>query len=136
MRALSKSAGNLRSLIEKAIEDHLITRAELDSIMALALEDGIIDTQEQALLDQLHDRAAGHLVGLVVAAVDSRLEVGQELRGQTGLLLDVSGEIEDLELDDLQGVNGLRALRATVSKTSPDVEFEVTPDGAMEPVAK
>ncbi|MBN1180821.1 MAG: hypothetical protein JXB49_00940 [Bacteroidales bacterium] len=53
--ALSEHASRLRILIEKAIEDHLITRAEFDSIMNMALEDGIIDSQEQALLDQLHE---------------------------------------------------------------------------------
>ncbi len=53
--ALSESAGRLRELIEKVIEDHLITRTEYDSIMHLVLEDNVIDPQEQALLDQLQE---------------------------------------------------------------------------------
>lgn len=53
--ALSKSAARLRQLIEKAIEDHQITRAERDQIMYLATEDGHIDIQEQSLLNQLQD---------------------------------------------------------------------------------
>jgi hypothetical protein len=51
----SKSAAKLRELIEKAIEDHIITRAEYDSIMAIALEDGHIDKHEQSLLNQLQE---------------------------------------------------------------------------------
>jgi hypothetical protein len=47
----------------------------------------------------------------------------------------VSGEVEQLDLEDLQGVHGLKALRVQVAKTSPDVEFEVTPTGAVEPVS-
>ena len=47
----------------------------------------------------------------------------------------LAGEVEQLDLDDLQGVNGLKALRIRVAKTSPDVDFEVTPTGAVEPVS-
>jgi hypothetical protein len=53
--AYSESAGRLKTLIEKAIEDHHITRAEMEKIIHLATEDGHIDSQEQSLLDQLHD---------------------------------------------------------------------------------
>ena len=63
--AYSESAGKLKSMIEKAIEDHLVTRAELDAIMALALEDNIIDSQEQALLDQLHDMIENKMVKII-----------------------------------------------------------------------
>ena len=52
---LSKSSNKLKKLIEKAIEDHLITRAEYDSIISLAYEDGHIDAQEQSLLNVLQD---------------------------------------------------------------------------------
>jgi len=52
---MSKSGHKLRELIEKAIEDHLITRKEYDSIIALATEDGHIDKHEQALLNQLQE---------------------------------------------------------------------------------
>jgi transcriptional regulator CtsR len=52
---LSHSAQRLKDMIEKAIEDHVITRSEMDMIMAIATEDSHIDRQEQALLDQLQD---------------------------------------------------------------------------------
>jgi cAMP phosphodiesterase len=52
---VSKHAQELRKMIEKAIEDHIITRAEFDAIMTIVLEDGHIDKQEQALLHQLQD---------------------------------------------------------------------------------
>jgi hypothetical protein len=52
---LSESAERLKKLIEKAIEDHQVTRAEMDRIMAVATEDNHVDRQEQALLDQLQD---------------------------------------------------------------------------------
>lgn len=42
-------------MIEKAIEDHRITRKEMDMIIHIATEDGHIDPQEQALLEQLND---------------------------------------------------------------------------------
>jgi hypothetical protein len=51
----SKSLGKLRELIEKAIEDHLITRAEYDKIITIASLDSHIDKQEQALLNQLQE---------------------------------------------------------------------------------
>ena len=50
----SESAKRLRTIIEKAIEDHKITHAELDTIHSIAAEDGHIDPHEQALLNQLH----------------------------------------------------------------------------------
>ena len=51
----SESAERLKAMIEKAIEDHRITRAELDTIIAIATEDSHIDPQEQALLNQLQE---------------------------------------------------------------------------------
>jgi tellurite resistance protein len=53
--AYSESAGRLREMIEKAIEDHRITRKEMDMIIHIATEDGHIDPQEQSLLEQLND---------------------------------------------------------------------------------
>lgn len=53
--AISESAGRLREMIEQAIDDHKITRAEMDSIISIAGEDGHIDKQEQTLLDLLQD---------------------------------------------------------------------------------
>jgi tellurite resistance protein len=53
--AYSESAGRLREMIEKAIEDQRITRKEMDMIIHIATEDGHIDSQEQSLLEQLND---------------------------------------------------------------------------------
>ncbi len=53
--AYSESAGRLKEMIEKAIEDHRITRKEMDLIIHIATEDGHIDAQEQSLLEQLND---------------------------------------------------------------------------------
>jgi tellurite resistance protein len=53
--AISESAARLKIMIEKAIEDHKITRAEYDAIIHIATEDGHIDPQEQALLGQLQE---------------------------------------------------------------------------------
>lgn len=61
----SESAGRLKEMIEKAIDDALLTRAELDAIMHIATEDGHIDNQEQALLDQLHDMIENKLVKII-----------------------------------------------------------------------
>ena len=53
--AYSESAARLKVIIEKAIDDHKITRAEMDEIITIAAEDSHIDPQEQALLDQLQN---------------------------------------------------------------------------------
>ena len=52
--ALSRSAADLRVMIEKAIEDHQLTRAEMDMIIHVATRDGQVDSQEYALLEQLN----------------------------------------------------------------------------------
>ena len=52
---ISESAGRLKKMIEKAIEDHQITRAEMDQILARATEDSHIDRHEQSLLDELQE---------------------------------------------------------------------------------
>jgi len=51
----SKSAQILREIIEKAIDDHQITRGEYDKIIAQATADNYIDSEEKALLSQLQD---------------------------------------------------------------------------------
>jgi hypothetical protein len=63
--ALSESAARLQKKIDKAIEDHLLTRKEYEDIIHLANEDGIVDSQEQALLSQLHDMIADKSVKIV-----------------------------------------------------------------------
>jgi uncharacterized membrane protein YebE (DUF533 family) len=50
---LNESASRLRPMIDKAIDDKKITRPEMNAIIALATEDGYIDSQERALLNQL-----------------------------------------------------------------------------------
>ena len=62
---LSSSAKDLRTVIEKAMEDHRITKAEYDMIIHQATEDGHIDRQEQALLKELQDMIADKSIKLV-----------------------------------------------------------------------
>lgn len=50
---VSDSSLELRDRIEKAIADEIITREEYDEIIKIALEDGVIDKHEQALLSEL-----------------------------------------------------------------------------------
>lgn len=52
---ISDSARRLKEIIEKAIEDHRITRDEMDLILAIATEDNHIDPFEQVLLNQLQE---------------------------------------------------------------------------------
>lgn len=61
----SESAKKLRIIIEKAIEDHKLTRSEYDMIIHQATKDGIIDSEEQALLSQLQDLIENKSVKLV-----------------------------------------------------------------------
>jgi regulatory protein YycI of two-component signal transduction system YycFG len=63
--AISESAARLKVMIEKAIEDHKITRAELDQILNIASEDSHIDRHEQALLDELQDMIESKVVKIV-----------------------------------------------------------------------
>ena len=63
--AISESAKRLKVIIEKAIEDHKITRAELDQILNIASEDSHIDRHEQALLDELQDMIESKVVKVV-----------------------------------------------------------------------
>ena len=52
---VSESAKRVRSMIEKAIEDHQITKAEYEEIIHLVLEDAHVDPQERALIKELQD---------------------------------------------------------------------------------
>lgn len=52
---VSTSANRIKELINSAIESHYITRDDYDLIIHIAHEDGVIDSQERALLSQLHD---------------------------------------------------------------------------------
>lgn len=62
---LSSSAHSLRQVIEKAMEDHHITKAEYEMIIHQATEDGHIDRQEQALLKELQDMIADRSVKII-----------------------------------------------------------------------
>lgn len=62
---LSPGAEKLRKIIEKAMEDHKITKAEYDMIIHEATEDGHIDKQEQALLKELQEMIADKSVRIV-----------------------------------------------------------------------
>lgn len=63
---LSDSLIRLREMIEKAIEDHVITREEYDKIIHIATEDGHIDRHEQALLSELQQMIENGMVKFVM----------------------------------------------------------------------
>jgi tellurite resistance protein len=63
---VSDSSMRLREMIEKAIEDHEITREEYDQIIHIATEDGHIDRQEQALLSELQQMIEDRMVKFVM----------------------------------------------------------------------
>jgi hypothetical protein len=62
---LSESGEKLRQAINKAIDDSVITRDEYDMIMHIALEDGHLDTQEKALLNELQNLIEDKTVRIV-----------------------------------------------------------------------
>jgi len=61
----SESSIRLREMIEKAIEDHELTRDEMDKIIHVATEDGHIDKQEQLLLEQLQELVENKSVKII-----------------------------------------------------------------------
>ena len=56
------SGRKLAELINKAIEDGELTTTEYDRILALANEDGVIDSQERQLLQTLQDMLADRTI--------------------------------------------------------------------------
>jgi len=62
---LSDSAATLRKLIDKAIEDHKLTRSEYDMIINQASKDSYIDPHERALLNQLQEMIEDKSIKLV-----------------------------------------------------------------------
>ncbi len=62
----SENAGRARKMIEKAIQDHKITRAKMDTILNIVTEDGHIDPHEQALLNQLQEMIENRSVKFVL----------------------------------------------------------------------
>lgn len=63
---VSESSLRLREMIEKAIEDHKITREEYDKIIHIATEDGVIDRHEKALLSELQQMIEDKMVKFVM----------------------------------------------------------------------
>ena len=53
-----ETGGKLAEMIKKAIRDCELTTSEHDQILAIADQDGIIDSQEKNLLRQLQDLIA------------------------------------------------------------------------------
>lgn len=53
-------------MIEKAIDDQKITRDEMDSILNIVTEDGHVDPQEQALLNQLQEMIENRTVKYIL----------------------------------------------------------------------
>jgi len=62
---ISESALRLRKMIDKAIEDHKLTRSEYDMILHEASKDAHIDQHEQALLNQLQEMIEDKSIKLV-----------------------------------------------------------------------
>lgn len=52
---LSSEAEKVKKLIEKAIEDHEITKTEYEKILAAVNADMVVDAQEKMLLAQLNE---------------------------------------------------------------------------------
>jgi len=63
---ISESSIRLKEMIEKAIEDHKITRDEYDKIINIATEDGHIDPNEKALLRELQQMIENREVKFVI----------------------------------------------------------------------
>jgi hypothetical protein len=55
MKKPSKSAGNLKELIQHAMQDLEITPKEYQQIVDLAQDDSVLDKEEKALMSQFHE---------------------------------------------------------------------------------
>ena len=62
MQQSGETGGKLAEMIKKAIKDGKLTNTEYDRIMMLADADGIIDSQEKNLLNQLQELLANKSV--------------------------------------------------------------------------
>ena len=62
---LSNEAKQLRHVMEKAIEDHQLSKAEYEKIIHMATDDGHIDRQELALLKELQAMIENKTIKLV-----------------------------------------------------------------------
>ena len=63
---ISDSSLEMREMIEKAIEDHVLTRDEYDKIIHIATKDGYLDRHEQALLRELQQMIEDKVVKFVM----------------------------------------------------------------------
>jgi uncharacterized protein YutE (UPF0331/DUF86 family) len=59
---VTKKGQTLADVINKAIEDSVITMAEYEEITSIASEDGILDNHEKALLRELNDMIANKTI--------------------------------------------------------------------------
>jgi len=62
MPVSGESGGKLAELIKKAIEDGKLTNSEYDTILAMADADGVVDSQERRLLNQLQEMLANKTI--------------------------------------------------------------------------
>lgn len=51
---ISESAQKMRTIVDKAISDEVISHDDYDKVISLAGEDGHVDVHEQAILTELH----------------------------------------------------------------------------------
>ena len=63
---ISDSSLEMREMIEKAIEDHVLTRDEYDKIIHIATKDGYLDRHERALLRELQQMIEDKVVKFVM----------------------------------------------------------------------
>ena len=61
---VTKSGKKLAEVIQKAIEDSVMTMTEYEEIMSVTSQDGVIDNHEKALLRELNDLIANRTVTL------------------------------------------------------------------------
>jgi hypothetical protein len=62
---ISDNAAKLRTIIDKAIEDHKISKAEYDMIIHEATQDGHLDDVERVLLAELQDMIESKVIRMV-----------------------------------------------------------------------
>jgi len=55
---LTESGRNLEETIKRAISDHVITNSEYEEILQLLHADGVTDTHERILMQELHSLIA------------------------------------------------------------------------------
>ena len=56
---------DLRALVERALEDKILTRSELDAIAAGIGADGIISEEEEEIIRSIQDKIKNHEIEIV-----------------------------------------------------------------------